>query len=212
MYHIDLLKGYGVPIKSKPGGIYLIAFSFIVPVALTAVVAGNYLHNRILIKSHVNVIEKCEAKIEELAPRTALRRQIEQYKDSLLLCQDEAADVIPWHMQWSGILAELASSMPESMTLDKLEAKKGISAAKRVPSRRIENKMIEVSIPVTVLNMLFYVPAGNDADEMVKEYIQQLRYTSKLADKIKDILPVGSRTDETNNLIYYEFQFVFQID
>jgi len=122
MFTIDLLKDHGVPIKSKPGGTFLVAVSFIVPVALTAVVLGNYLHDRILIVHNRNATAKIEKEIEDLTSQLELRKSSIEQRDKINGCHNELADILRQYIQWTGVLKLLVENIHEKMALEKLEA------------------------------------------------------------------------------------------
>ena len=48
MFTIDLLKGHGIPIKSKPEGIAIAVATFTVPLVIAIVMFGFCLHTRII--------------------------------------------------------------------------------------------------------------------------------------------------------------------
>ena len=122
MFTIDLLKDHGVPIKSKPGGTFLVAVSFIVPVALTAVVLGNYLHDRIHIVHNRNATAKIEKEIEDLTSQLELRKSSIEQRDKINGCHNELADILRQYIQWTGVLKLLVENIHEKMALEKLEA------------------------------------------------------------------------------------------
>ncbi|TFG50125.1 MAG: hypothetical protein E4H40_01830 [Candidatus Brocadiia bacterium] len=122
MFTIDLLKDRGVPIKSKPGGTFLVAVSFIVPVAMAAVVLGNYLHDRILIVHNRNATAKLEYEIEDLTSQLELRKLSIQQRDKINSCYNELAGFLRQYIQWTGVLRLLVENIHEKMALEKLEA------------------------------------------------------------------------------------------
>lgn len=134
MFTIDLLKGRGVPIKTKPGGVYLVAISFIVPVILAAIIFGNYLHNRILMTTYKSDLERADKGIKDLAPDIRLQKLLERRKNKLEACREEVADVINWHIQWSAVLQALVENIPKTVILDELKTHSD-SEKKNVPER-----------------------------------------------------------------------------
>jgi hypothetical protein len=46
MFKIDLLKGQGVPVKSRPESIAITAVALVVPIVIAFVMLGYFLQNR----------------------------------------------------------------------------------------------------------------------------------------------------------------------
>ena len=57
MLTIDLLKGRGIPIKSKPGGTALLAITIAMPIVAAFVLLGDYMHGRIILLMHEESLE-----------------------------------------------------------------------------------------------------------------------------------------------------------
>lgn len=208
MFTIDLLKGHGVPIKSKPGGTFLIAISFIVPVALASVVVGKYLHNRIVISTQKELLEMRQTKIEELAPQHKLLQSIKQQKAVLDACREEVADVIHWQIQWSPLLQALLEHLPDSAAITELEARKRL-VTKKVPYRKSPEHLIPVRIPERVLAVSFQFDASeqDDTDELVNEFCHQLLNAHLPATKINDVQPAVTTVDEKHISYLLECKF-----
>ena len=49
MFTIDLLKGQGIPIKSRPEGIVIAAVTLAVPIIIAVIIFSFYLNNSIVI-------------------------------------------------------------------------------------------------------------------------------------------------------------------
>ena len=207
MFRLDLLGGRGVPIKTKPGGVYLIAISFIVPVTLTAVVLGNYLHDRILVTTYRDDLRRENDRIEDLTPEMHQRQLLEQRKSKLNACREELADVIHWNVQWSPVLQALAEHIPESVILDKLEVTRS-QEYQKVPRRYMPEKTIRIMVPKRELVIKFHADARQDNRDLVPNLIYQLRYSPFLIDKFENIVPGPQNRDEENHIDHFEIKCI----
>ena len=123
MFTIDLLKGQGVPAKSKPEGIAVAAVTLAVPVVVAILVLGLYVSNSVAISIQKQEISNYEAKINEFSGALELQKLFEKEKVSIGNCLSEVSSSIGRHIQWSPVLLALVESMPDSMVLTKLEVK-----------------------------------------------------------------------------------------
>jgi len=211
MFTIDLLKGHGVPIKSKPGGRFLVAFSFIVPVVFASVVFGNYLHNRIVIVAQKGQAKNYKLKIAELRTQLEFREATKQQKNVLNSCRRELVEAIRRQTQWSPVLLALLQSLPETAILEHLEVKSQ-SVTKKVPRRDFPGETINISVPKRTLEIKLSLNAQDDTDEMVENFRYQLNYSPLLAGKIDDIAVVEQTAEERTETIVYKIECVFEIE
>ena len=210
MFTIDLLKGLGVPIKSKPGGRFLVAFSFIVPVVFASVVFGNYLHNRIVIVSQKEQLENYEIKISDLRTQLEFREEAKQQRNDLHACRKELADSIHRQVQWSPVLEALLQNLPESAIVEQLEVKSQ-AVSRKVLLRGSLEETINITIPKRTLETSIRLDAQDNADEMVEDFTYQLYYSPLLAGKINDVAVVERIADERSDTILYKIYCIFEI-
>ena len=210
MFTMDLLKGQGIPIKSRPWGVAIAALAFAVPVLVAIAMLGFYLSNRIVIKVTKQEIVNYEKNIETLSDAVELQKSFEAEKNNMNNCLSEVLSSIGRHTQWSPILATVVENMPDSMVLTRLEVKQR-SVNKKVPKKDDPKKMINVSIPVRTLQMSVSGRPQADNDKAVKDFKDRLRFSALLAPKLEDIrVSQKSDTFEGQDAVSYEIDCIFK--
>ncbi len=210
MFTIDLLKGQGIPIKSRPEGIAVTAVTFAVPVIIAIVMFGFYLSNRIVISVQKQRIVNCQANIDKLSDAAELQKSFEQEKEAIASCLSEVASALGGHAQWSDILVTLVENMPDSMVLTRLEAKER-SVKRKVPKKNNPQKTVDISVPVRTLQMNVSGSPRSDCDKVVRDFRNRLRFSSLLEPKLEDI-KVSQKSDklEGQDVVSYEIECIFK--
>lgn len=211
MYTIDLLKGQGLPVKTKPQGIAISVITFAVPVVAAFVVFGSYVHRSITMAIYAENIKTCEAKTAGLADAVASQRQFENRKNAVNDCISEVAASVGRHIQWSPILTTLVEKIPDSVVLTKLEVKRR-SIQKKVPMKNDPKKMIEVNVPVRTLKMSVSGNPQSNCDRDVKIFRDQLRQSDVIGPRIEDIVIVSQGFDKLGerDVVSYEIECIFK--
>lgn len=186
MFTIDLLKGKGIPIKSKPQGIAIIAVGVAVPIIILITMFSFYMKNRIVISIQKQGIINYKNKISTLADVVQLQRAYENQKEIITNSLSEVQTVIGGYAQWSPILVEMVRNMPDVVVLTKLEVKQR-SVRKKVPHKDNPEKIIDVTVPVNELQMTVRANPGTNCDVAVRDFRDRLRLSSVLNPKIEDI-------------------------
>jgi Tfp pilus assembly protein PilN len=210
MFKIDLLKGQGIPAKSRPESIAIVAVAFAVPVITAIVMFGFYLSDRIVMSVQEQRIANYEANIGKLSDAAELQKSFEREKKAIRSCLSEVSSTIGRHTQWSGILATLVRNMPDSMVLTRLEAKRR-SVKRKVPKKNEPGKTIDVSVPVRTLQMSISGSPDYNCDKAVKDFRNRLRFSSLLGPKLEDIrVSQKSDTLEGRDVVSYEIDCIFK--
>lgn len=210
MFTIDLLKGQGIPTKSRPEGIAVTAVTFAVPVIIAVVMFGFYLSNRIVISVQKRRIVNCQASIDKLSDAAELQKSFEQEKEAIASCLSEVASALGGHAQWSDILVTLVENMPDSMVLTRLEAKER-SIKRKVPKKDNPEKTVDISVPVRTLQMNVSGSPRSDCDKVVRDFRNRLRFSGLLEPKLEDI-KVSQKSDklEGQDVVSYEIECIFK--
>jgi hypothetical protein len=210
MFTIDLLKRQGIPIKRKPWGVAIAALAFAVPVLVAMAMLGFYLSNKIVIKVAKQEIVNYEKNIETLSDAVELQKSFEAEKNNINNCLSEALSSIGRHTQWSPILTTVVENMPDSMVLTRLEVKQR-SVNKKVPKKEDPNKMDDVSVPVSILQMSVSGRSQANNDKAVKDFKDRLRLSALLAPKLEDIV-VSQKSDtfEGQDVVSYDIDCIFK--
>lgn len=204
MFTIDLLKGKGIPLKSKPGGAVLMGLTFAVPIVITIVMLGSYLCGRIIVSMQRGVIVGYEAKISKLAEDLALHKEAERKVADLNACLREVAGAINDHTQWSGILQVLAENIPERLVLEKLNVK-AESVSKWIPDKDNPGKSMTIYVPRWIMQISLYTELQTDSDEVVLQFQGNLRDSNMLSSR-----GVNISDDEKRGRRYYEIQCIIE--
>ncbi len=210
MFTIDLLKGEGIPMKSGPWGLVIIATAFAVPVFVAMMMLGFYLSDRIIVSERKQAIVNYEGYIGKMSDAVELQESFEKEKNSINNCLSEALSSASRHTQWSPILATVVENMPDSMVLTRLEVKQ-YSVSKKVPQQDDPNKTIDVSVPANTLQMSVSGRLQADNDKAVKDFKDRLRLSTLLAPKLEDIV-ISQKTDtfEGQEVVSYDIDCIFK--
>jgi hypothetical protein len=210
MFTIDLLKGQGIPIRSGPWGLVIAATAFAVPIFVAMVMLGFYLGDRIAISTKKQEIVNYEGYINKLSDAVKLQESFEKEKNNINNCLSEALSSAGEHTQWSPILATVVENMPDSMVLTRIEVKQR-SANKKVPQKDDPNKMIDVGVPASTLQMSVSGRSQANNDKAVKDFKDSLRLSALLAPKLEDII-VSQKSDtfEGQDVVSYEIDCIFK--
>jgi len=210
MFTIDLLKGQGVPAKSRPEGIAVAAVTVAVPVVAAIVMFGFYVSNTIAISIYNQDAAKYETMIDGLSDSVELQKSLEQNKALYSSCLSEVSSVIGRHTQWSPVLATLVKNMPDSVILTGLNVQER-SAKRKVPRKDNPEEMISVTVPVRTLKITVSAMAQSGSDRKVRDFRDSLRSSALLGPMLEDIR-VSQRFDtrEGRDAISYEIDCVFK--
>jgi len=210
MFTIDLLKGQGLPAKSRPESIAIAAATLAVPVIIAIVMFGLYLRNKIIISVQKQAIANYETKIGGLSDAVELQKSFENEKNAISGCLSEASASLGRHTQWSPVLATLVKNMPDSVVLTELEVKQ-TSVKRKVPKKDDPKKMIDISVPVRTLRINVCGSPQSDCDKAVRDFRERLRSSTLLGPKLENIR-VSQRfgTLESRDVVSYQIECIFK--
>lgn len=210
MFTIDLLKGQGLPIKSRPEGIVIAAITLAVPIIIAIAMFSFYLRSGIIISIKKQDRINYEAKMNKLADAVELQRTFEKEKGICSGCLSEVKASISRHTQWSPILAALVENIPESVVLEELSVRQS-SVKKKVPQKDDPKKMVEATFLLRTLSMSVYGGAWSNCGEAVREFRDRLWSSSLLGPKLENIkVSQKSARIENKDVISYEIDCVFK--
>ena len=210
MFTIDLLKGQGVPLKSSPEGIAIVAISAIVPIIVAITMFGFYLDDKAQASISEQEIFRCQSEIDKLSDAVKLQESLEREKIHYGNCLSEVKSSIGKYTQWSAILVTLVENMPNSVMLTGLEVRQD-SVRKKVPNPDNPQEMIDGSVPVKILRMSISGGPKYDCNKEVRDFQDQLQSSDFLRSMLENI--VVSRESETlegRDVASYEIDCVFK--
>lgn len=210
LFTIDLLKGQGIPIKSKPEGIVVAAAAFVIPAVIAIVMLGWYLSTSASISIQKQKISSYEEKISKLSKAVELYNSFEEEKGAVNNCLSEVSSSIKKHTQWSPVLAMLVKNMPDSLVLKELEVKRRSTKVK-VPKKDDPQTMVDVSVPVETLHITVSGNPRNNSDEAVRLFRDRIRSSDLLREKLEDItVSQEFNTPKNRDAVFYDIDCIFK--
>ena len=210
MFTIDLLKGQGIPMKSRPGGIAISAVAVAIPVIIAIVMLGIYLNNRIIISVNNRDISRQQAEIDKLSDLVKQLEAIEKEKAACGQCLSEVKSSTDRYAQWSPVLVAVVENMPASVALTRLEVKQR-SIKRKVPKKEDPKKTVDIDVPVRTLTMSICASAQSDGDKAVRDFQTRLRSSAFLGPKLENItVSQEAGTLDKQDVVIYEINCIFK--
>jgi len=205
-----LLKGRGIPTKSRPQRIALVAVTFAVPAVVAIVMLSSYLSTGIAISVKERAIANFEAGIGRLAGATSSQKSLEEKRNVINGCLSEVSTSIGRHAQWSPVLLTLVENMPDLVVLTGLEVTQDF-IEKKVPKKDNPEETTKVSIPVRKLQMSVSSNTRYGCDEAVWAFRDRLRSSTALGPRLQDILIARKENKlRDRSVVSYEIDCVFK--
>jgi Tfp pilus assembly protein PilN len=210
MFAIDLLKGQGLPTKSRPEGIALAAVTIAVPVIVAIVMFSWYLRNVVNISVGKQAIVSYQTKIDKLSDAVRIRKSLAEEKRLYTSCLSEVGSALVRHTQWSPLLVTVVENLPDSVVLTKLEVTQQ-RAKKKVPKKDDPKKTVDISVPVRTLKIHVAANPESDCDEAVRDFRNHLLHSKFLKDELQSInVSQASATLEDQEVVSYEIDCLFK--
>jgi len=212
MFAIDLLKGEGVPIKSRPEGIAITAATMAVPVIVAISLLGLYLSNAAAISIQRQQADQYQKKTEKFAEALTKNKSFENQQSTINNTLSEVATSISRHIQWSPIIVTLVESIPDSLLLTALEVKQR-NVTKKIPQKGNPETLVDTTVNETILRIRINGNSGRGSDVAVRDFKDRLRSSPLLGPKLEDIRLVSRQdADERSgqNVISYEIYCIFK--
>ncbi|MHC4186707.1 MAG: hypothetical protein ACYSRQ_00800 [Planctomycetota bacterium] len=212
MFKIDLLKGQGIPVRSRPESIAIAAVALVVPVVIMFVMLGCFFQNRIIISINKSRIAQYEDKINDFAGAVELQQNFESEKKLIEEYLEEIGGSLSLglHKQWTPVLVTVVENIPDSVVLTELEVKKS-AVKKKVPKKTDPEKIVSIDIPVRTLRMSVKGNSSSDCDQKIKEFREKL-YASDSLGLVLDNIMVSRKMNvfQQENEISYQIDCVFK--
>jgi hypothetical protein len=201
MFKIDLLKGQGIPARSRPESIAVAAISIAVPVIAAAFMFTSFYVNNINISSVKREIDKVKKELsagnisEVLGQQKVLEQQKRDLSDSL----SEVSTVINGQTQWSTLLWAITKNIPSSVTLRSAYVTKG-SVKVNKPNPAEKDKIIEITVPVRILHLSLASSDQRNFDRDIKDYRDKLLADPNVGPRVDSKkITVAQESDKSNN-------------
>ena len=210
MFTIDLLKGQGIPVKTKPQGIAIFVATFAVPALVAIIMGGYYYRNKVVISVQKQNIASLENQTRKYSEALKLRESFEKDKTAVNTCMADVSNLLRGHFQWSPVLVALAENLPDSVVLANLEIKR--STFKQKPAKGDTNKKGDVSIPVRTLKMRVSTNPSATSDLEIRAFRDKLRASAALGSRLDDIVIASQGHDTFNgrDVVCYDIDCIFK--
>ncbi len=215
MFTIDLLKGQGLPVRTRPKGIAIFVATCVVPVLVAILMASYYYKNKVVISISKQNIANYTTQIERLAETFKLKESWEKDKSNLSNCLSDVASSIGTHTQWSPIIVSLVQNLPNSVVLNGLEVKQALikkkAAAGGSAIAEKDNKD-DTSVIVRTLRMRLCGTPNSDSDREIKAFRDRLLASNVIGTKLEDVI-IASQTNDTldgREVIAYDIDCIFK--
>ncbi len=210
MFTIDLLKGQGVPAKSRPRNIAVGAAAVVAPIIIAIAMFGFYLHNKVTISIQKDAIANFKTKIAGMSDVIELQKSFEQQKKDYNNCLSEVSSNLDRHTQWSPVLAILVENMPDSVILTALDVKQRSTKIK-VPKKDDPKIMIDAAVPLRTLQMTVVGRPQTNCDDAIRDFSERLRSSSLLGPKLENIrIAQGVVKLKQEEVVSYQIDCMFK--
>jgi Tfp pilus assembly protein PilN len=210
MYAIDLLGGEGVPIRSRPGGIAFACLLIVVPLIIGIVIIGIYLDRQVTVSIQTQQLARLESVLGTLSSALEKKRCLETERATAVDFLADIKTAVSRHTQWSSALTTVIESLPETLVLTKLEARRELVRQKRA-AKDDPKKTVEVSVPVSSLGIGVCGYDGTMSYRSVRDLQDRLRSSPVLGPRL-DAVTVSqeSGTLDGEDVVHYELNCVFK--
>ena len=212
MFTIDLLNGQGLPLKSKPGAIAIVAVTAAIPFIIATGMLSLYLNNKINVSVNEQEIARWETEIGKLSDAVEQQEALEKEKIAYGGYLSEVKSFINRHTQWSPVLRTLIENMPDSVVLTELEVECG-SEKKQVqaPVKDDPHKMMEFEVLTRTLRLSVIGDHQSNNDEAVRDFRDRLRASDFLGPRIENIgVSQKSEKLDDQDVVSYEISCVLK--
>jgi hypothetical protein len=218
MFTIDLLKGQGRPVRTRPKGILIVVATFAVPMIAAIMLASYYFHNKIVISITQKNIDNYVTQTERLADAVKLKELWDKDRTGINDCLTDVGTSIGRHIQWTPVLVSLVENLPESVMLSGLEVKQSIikrkATAKTGDEKDKKDKKDKKGESVTVrtLRMRICGNPNSDFDREIKAFRDRLLASNAIGKKIEDVVIAsqGNDTVDGRDVIAYDIDCIFK--
>jgi len=212
MFTIDLLKGQGRPIRTKPQGVAIFVATFAVPALAAILLVGYYVRNQVIISVQRQNIANIDTQTQRLADDLKVKEAGEREKSTINACMADVAASIHRHIQWSPVLVALVENLPDSVVLTALEVKQQWVKHKAVAGKDGSDQKSDISVPVRTLKIRVSGNPSYDCDREVKKFRDRLRASEFLGPQLEDIVIAsqGQDTLDGHDVVAYEINCVFK--
>ncbi len=185
MFTIDLLKGQGLPRKSRPIVIALAAVPLLIPVLAVFATAACWQFNYQEIASKKSIINDNLKKVAECQADLDAYMQTQRKITEIHQQFGDVARALNFRIQATPLLTDMVAAIPDSLILTGLEMPRS-DLRKKVADEKTQNvtyqTVVQRKIKLSVAG-----PSNPSTDQSVQTYIQSLRQSAAISRVAQDI-------------------------
>jgi len=210
MYKVDLLKGEGIPIRSRPGGIAFACLVIAVPMIVGSAMACIYLEHRVAASVQLQQLNRLRGAVTALSEVLQTKHALQEQQALGLQLLGDVKTALKEHTQWSPVLTTVIDCMPDNLILTRLEAKRD-SQRRRVPAKDNPGATVDIDVPVRALRIGVYGHEEQTTYRAVRDFQERLRSSALLAPRL-DTLTISqeAQTLDGQEGVGYELNCVFK--
>ena len=211
MFTIDLLKGQGRPVRTKPQGVAIFVTTFAVPVLAAILMVGYYVRNEVVINIQKQNIANYDTQIQRFADDLKFKGACELEKSSINSCMADVSKSIRRHIQWSQVLASVVENIPDSVVLTALEVKQS-SIKRKVAAKAGSDKKGDESTSTRTLKMRVCGNSSYDCDVEIRKFRDRLRASDYLGPRLEDVVVASQGHDsiDGHDVVAYDIECIFK--
>jgi Tfp pilus assembly protein PilN len=209
MFTIDLLKGEGRPVRTKPQGVAIFVATFAVPVLVALIMAGFYVRNNVVICVHTQNINSLDNQIKRLSDAIKFQKSNEKEKASINGCLTDIASALKRHTQWSSTLMTLIENLPDSVVVSSLDVKRSFLKRK---ATNADGRKINPNVAVRTLRIKVSGNPSSNCDLEVGDFRDQLMASADLGPKLEDVIIAsqGHEVIDGSDAVTYDIECIFK--
>jgi Tfp pilus assembly protein PilN len=210
MFTIDLLKGEGRPVRTKPQGVAIFVATFAVPALVALIMAGFYIRNNVVICVQKQNVNSLDIQIKRLSEAIKFKKSSEKEKASITGCLTDVASAINRHTQWSSTLMTLLENLPDSVVVSSLDVKR--SSIKRKATVDAAGRKINPSVSVRTLRIKVSGNPSSSCDLEVRAFRDRLKASADLGPKLEDVVVAsqGHEVIDGRDVVTYDIDCIFK--
>jgi len=210
LYTVDLLKGEGIPIPARPGGIAMACLIVVIPLLLGLGFTSFYMDGRVVISIEKDQLHKLEAASGALAGALAKKESLERDKTHAANVLTDIKGSLGGYTQWSQILEAVVANLSDTLVLTRVEAKKDI-VRRKVAAKDNPAEKVDASMPVRTLKVSVCGRQAGNALEAVQKLQEDLRAAPAIGPLLDTITVSQSATVlDSQEAVMYELECVFK--
>jgi hypothetical protein len=210
MYTVDLLKGEGIPIPSRPGGIAMACLIVVLPLLLGLGLISYYMDGQVIVSIEKQQLSRLEATANNLAEALKKKESLEQQKTLAIGRLSDIKSALAGYTQWSNTLGAVVENLSDTLVLTRLEARQD-SVRRKVPAQDDPTRKIDVSVPVRTLKLSVAGRQAATALDAVQSLQASLRSSPAIGPML-DTITVSQNTAilDSQEAVFYELECVFK--